>query len=169
MGVRYENRSFFIATETNSNGMSTGICKLVSVLVRLFWDTQYNHSKISVAYSSRHLFLMCEPVAWLSSVRLSFESAPHVPDSKEQQIPGLFFLCRWQEQKGGARFPGDSQSLFLDLCHHFCPHSFSQSRSLGQVQSPWTGRCVPSGGWGVGHEHLCHNNTNYQNIFGRTS
>lgn len=101
-----------------------------------------NNSIISVAHTRRLLFRICEPVAWLSSSGLSLESSPSVPDSKEQWILVLFFSCR--SKKGGARLRDDPQGLFLETCHHFCPHSFGQSRSLGQVQSHWTGE------WGLG-------------------
>lgn len=49
MGVRYESRSFFTATGRNRHGAKIGRCKPVSASVRLFWDCQYDRTKVSVA------------------------------------------------------------------------------------------------------------------------
>lgn len=115
---------------------------MVSVLVKIFWD---NNAKISMAYNRRHLFLICEPVAWLSSVRLSFESAPHVPDSKEQQIPAMFFLCRWQKQDLMVTLKASSWT-----CAHIAAHiPLVKAGNLSKFNAPGQGGVLHlgAGGW----------------------
>lgn len=115
---------------------------MVSVLVKIFWD---NNPKISVACNSRHLFLICEPVAWLSSVRLSFESAPHVPDSKEQQIPAMCFLCRWQKQDFMVTLKASSWT-----CANIAAHiPLVKAGNLSKFNAPGQGGVLHlgAGGW----------------------
>lgn len=153
MGIRYENGPFFVVTGGSSNGINIGVYRLVSVLVKFFWDDQYSKQLQNLSGLYQWTFYFSLLSLWLGWVQLgSVFSLLHV-----SLIPGstwyLGMVFSWQTA-GAERWNEDSQWLSQPLLAtvpcHFCPPSFGQSRPGDQVQSPWRGQCAPAGGWECG-------------------